>query len=88
MAIMLDKHHQFEEAASALEKRGGRRYIEKTARGVSQHVVELGSSVLRWPLHYAEEAPPEIPKPSREPSKVRYESLFYNVNDTQVGDDS
>ena len=81
---MLDKHHQFEEAASALEKRGGKRYIEETARGVSQHVVELGSSVLRWPLHYAGEVPPEISKRS----KVRYESIFYDVNDTQVGDDS
>ena len=80
---MLAKHHQFEVAASALMEKGGQRRIEKTPRG-SQHVVEMGSSVLRWPLHYAGQAPPDTPKSSN----VRYESLFYKVNDTQVGDDS
>jgi len=72
MALMLAKHHEFERAASALQAAGGRRYIEKTPRGVDQHVVELRSAVIRWPLHYGGEATPQVAKPQ----KVRYESLF------------
>ena len=81
MMLMLDKHHEFERAAAALQAAGGRRYIETTPRGVDQHVVELRCAVLRWPLHYGGEATPQVAKPK--PNKVRYESLFYQVDDTR-----
>jgi len=83
---MLDKHSEFERAASALQAEGGRRYIEKTPQGVDQHVVEFRSAVLRWPLHYAGEATPQVAK--AKPNKVRYESLFYHVDDTHTREGS
>lgn len=62
---MLAKHQEFETAASVLQKKGASRHVETTPGGITQHVVELNTSLLRWPTHYAGTALP----------KVRYESI-------------
>ena len=56
------KHKEFEAVAARMQ--GARRSIVKTPRGVRQHLVEAGTAVLRWPVHYGAGSP-----------KVRYERL-------------
>ena len=63
----VQKHMEFEALAKSLIKiKDAQRHI-KTIRGIPQHVVETGSSILRWPVHYAGDTPPL--------QKVRFEGL-------------